>query len=113
MATFATDTFTGTDGTDLLSHESDSGGTWAKVTGNPGTFLLAGNAAANTATTTLAAYRLSGSPASADYDVQADITFSNYSNSNVGVTGRTSSTDNTYYWATWTGNLKWELYKCV
>lgn len=75
MSAFATDNFTGTDGTNLSSHTSDSGGTWSYLVAQ--TFLeIKGNKLiANNSTTGISASAaISHTPPSADYDVEADFT---------------------------------------
>lgn len=68
MAQFASDAFTGTDGTDLLTYSAS----WAKPTGATGNSRLASNRLRQT-NSTAAWYYHSGTPASADYSVNVDV----------------------------------------
>jgi hypothetical protein len=83
MTTFLTDNFAGTDATLLSAHTSDSGASWATITGwngqtAPVTAQIIANAlratTAGSASTSGAFYKSSATPGSADYSCQADFT---------------------------------------
>lgn len=71
MATFVSDTFTGSDGTQLTSHTGEAGATWTLATGGADKLALASNrlSCAGTGYSEALAYA-SGAPATAEYDVQ-------------------------------------------
>lgn len=69
----ANDTFTEAADTDLALHTSDSGHTWTKEQGNVLTVNAAGDYLHNAAPTNTSRYYSSVVPASAEYDVQADV----------------------------------------
>lgn len=66
------DTFTGSDGTDLTAHTGEVGATWAKVTGVTGVFKITSNKAKGDSGP-LSAYYASGTADTNEYDVEADI----------------------------------------
>lgn len=109
MATFASDAFGGTEGTELSAYDAS----WTRVLDNPGGAEIAGgrlraNALSNTA------YYHSATPPSADYPVQATIYAATVvSNGNAGVVGRASSSANTFYYGRANGTSGWQLYKRV
>ena len=110
MSIAVNDSFTDTAGTALESHTGETGATWAKnTTYNTGAAVITnanrvrGNAAANTV------YYASGSPGSADYDVEADLYVASLTNS-VGVMGRLSTSAATYYNFTYSAtSSQWQL----
>jgi hypothetical protein len=69
---FASDTFTGSDGTDLTSHTGEVGATWAKVTGITGVFKITSNKAKGDSAG-LSLYYASGTPDTNEYDIEADM----------------------------------------
>jgi len=69
-ATFVSDSFTDTDTTDLTAHTGETGATWSKVTG---VIKIMSNRAKGDSGVE-SAYVASGSPATAEYDVQGNIT---------------------------------------
>jgi lysophospholipase L1-like esterase len=119
-ATFVQDSFTGTGGTLLENHTGETGATWAK---NPaaltGSMALTSTGALrdNTSVQNDSYYYASGTPASADYSVQADFTLQAVptgTTPNFGVQGREDPTAETFYWALYNySSTKWELYKRV
>ena len=108
---FVSDTFTDSDGTSVTSHTGETGATW---TNHPsytnGAKIQNNRAHGNNDYRVLYA---SGSPASADYDVEAvvrKVTGLNHA----GVVGRCSTSTNTYYAAVWeNAGPWWRLYKLV
>jgi hypothetical protein len=110
MSVFASDTFTGTDSTDLTAHTGEVGATWAKVTGVTGVFKLTSNRVKGDSGGR-SLYYASGTPASAEYDVEADL----YQISGVdeaGLCGRMETGAATYYRVNWVNN-QWQLWKVV
>lgn len=92
MAQFASDSFAGTEGQELAAYS----GSWAKVTGLTGAFEIV-SGLIRASSTTSPCYYHSGSPASADYSVSADIYKPSTSADVIGVTARTSTGANTMY----------------
>lgn len=101
------DSFTGTNGTQLASHATDTGNVWTLRTGN--LEIQSNKLVSNTHPSigTLSALV----PASADYDVSVDVTITNAQNA-IGVTGRHSTSDTTFYHFRWLNN-NYELYLFV
>jgi hypothetical protein len=98
MAQFGSDTFTGTQFTELSAYS----GVWSKHTGYTGNLILGsggtyliGNDAVNQGS-----YQHSGTPASADYEVSADVTLRAGTTTprQAGVCARMQSGANTMYW---------------
>ena len=88
--TFVRDTMTGSDGTDLTAHTGETGATWAKVASTTGSIKLTSNRCKGDSGV-VSLYYASGDPASAEYDVEADL----YKVSNTdyaGIGGRVSTT---------------------
>lgn len=112
MAQFASDAFTGTEG-DLLSTYSAN---WTLHTSYTGTAEIASSRVRQTSTTTTAYYH-SGTPATADYSVSADLFMkdTNGGDGAVGVIGRVDTAANTLYMARYNGGATdgWQLYKAV
>lgn len=109
-STFANDTFTGSDGTLLTAHTSDSGHSWTLGTGSTGNGALSLNQLKDNAGNGPVLYS-SAVPASADYDVEAQVT----GTSDVcGPAGRISTSANTLYFVIWVnGSSQWRLRKRV
>lgn len=104
----ANDTFTEAADTSLVSHTSDSGHTWTKDFGNVLTVIAAGDYIANTAPTNSSRYSLGVTPASAEYDVQADVVSTiEWSG---GVLGRIDTAADDRYTAVYENSL-WKLWK--
>ena len=112
MAQFATDAFTGTEGALLSTYSAN----WALHPSYSGTAEIASNRARGT-TTTSSLYYNSGTPASADYSVSADLFFkeANGSDAYTSVVGRVNTSANTFYMARYAGgtNDGWQLYKAI
>ena len=93
MAQFASDTFAGTEGTELSAYNS----AWTKVTGVSGSAEIA-SGRLRASSTTSPAYYHSGSPASADYTVSADAYYPPGGGTGAAwVVGRVSTSANTLY----------------
>ena len=113
MAAFTTDTFTDTAGVLLENHTGETGATWTK---NPA--FGTGSAAISNANrvrgnATNGVYYASGTPASADYDVEADLTVLS-GVSSAGIAGRMSVAAATYYLFDYEfGTSQWKLYTVV
>lgn len=104
----ASDTFTEAADTDLAVHTSDSGHTWTKYFGNVLTVLAASDYLYNAAPTNSSRYKSSVTPASAEYDVQADIRAD--INWSFGVSGRIDDAVSDEYFAAYENSL-WKLWK--
>jgi len=76
---FAFDTESGPAGTLAQDHPLTGGGSWTKDPGSTGDMVLTAHGTSRT-TTGLAVYLASGTPASADYDVEEDVYFGTVSN---------------------------------
>lgn len=112
MAQFASDSFTGTSGTELHTYS----GSWVKHgSSGTGTFNISNaNRCRKSNDSNEAMYYHTGTPASADYTVSADIVHIDESLSGTGVVGRVDTGANTFYMAryyTVTGG--WELHKRI
>lgn len=107
---FANDTFTGSDGTTLQSHTSDSSHTWTKQTGSD--MQLNTNTVYNT-NFTLTGYYSSAVPAGVDYDVVGTVKVATSSKNSCGVLGRMSTSATTFYSARYKSNPRWELNKYI
>ena len=106
----ANDTFTEASDTSLVSHTSDSGHTWSKHFGNVLTVYAAGDYLYNASPSNASRYKCSVTPASADYDVQADIVSAfDWAD---GVSGRISNSDSDEYYV-WFESGTWKLNKRV
>jgi lysophospholipase L1-like esterase len=110
MPIITSDTFTDTPNTLLESHTGSTGATWTK---NPA--FSTGSAAISSASrlrgnATNAVYYSSGSPSSADYDVEADFYVASPSGA-AGITLRMSASLATYYLLDYEGpSSAWHLY---
>src|SRR5579884_327849 len=113
MAAFTTDTFTDTAGTLLENHTGETGATWTK---NPS--FGTGSAAISNANrlrgnATNGIYYSSGTPAAADYDVEADLVVQS-ATSATGIAGRMSVSAATYYLFDYeSASGQWKLYTVV
>lgn len=104
----ANDTFTAGADQSLVDHTSDSGHTWTKDFGNVLTVNAAGDYISNTAPTNSSRYSLGVTPASAEYDVQADVVSTiEWSG---GVVGRIDEVASDRYTAVYE-NSDWKLVK--
>lgn len=111
MAIFGQDAFTDTNGTLLTSHVPDVGGSWTLHTGTAGQ-IQSNRACASTAPSI---HYNGGSPASAEYDVQADLfCIDNVPDEEWEIIGRVDTGAQTYYMVHYyNGTDTWDLYKCV
>lgn len=113
MADFVTDTFSGEgSNVSITSHVGETGATWTMAVGYSAVPLLL-SASSNLkggASGGSAAYA-SGVPASAEYDIEADIV---PGTSAVGIIGRVSTSTNTFYMASISSDgATMRLYKCL
>lgn len=112
MAQFASDAFGGTEGTELSAYSAS----WTRHTSYTGNMEIASGLIRQTSSTT-SAYHHSGTPASADYSVSADLFMkeTNGGLSSTGVIGRVDTAANTFYMARYAGDAidGWQLYKAV
>lgn len=111
---FVNDTFTGADGTILQSRAGETGATWTKhPLGDANDATLVSNALKVPASNSM--YYTSGTPATAEYDVEAlIIVLSNNAGSGHGICGRMDTAASTFYMARVNmsnGNV--ELYKRI
>jgi hypothetical protein len=101
MSTFLSDTFTGSDGTDLSAHAGETGATWTKhgsVSG--GALVISNNRIRGTVNDAEVLYYASGTPATADYTVTAVVNLVSQvaeANQAVAVAGRTDTAAKTFY----------------
>jgi hypothetical protein len=113
---FVSDTFTGSDSTALTSHTGEIGGTWTRHTSYATTVPnIQGNRLApnDAGSGNLVAYA-SGTPASADYHVQADYWFTGTAAIGCAVAGRIDTAANTFYMVRFsTSTSNFELFKCI
>lgn len=113
MPTFTADTFTDAAATLLENHAGATGATWTKNAAFP-----TGSAAVTAAgrlrgNATNAVYYASGVPASADYDVEADV-FVASNAAAAGLVARMSTSAATYYLLDYeVGSASWKLYAVV
>lgn len=109
MAQFASDSFTGTDGTTLQVYNP----AWTKHPSYSDNIVLDTNRARLFQTGASSAYYHSATPASADYSVSIDVYVKAYSpNLNlVGVIGRASTSVNTFYHAWHSISQGWQLFR--
>lgn len=113
---FVVDSFTDADGTALASHTGETGATWTKHASYTGTYSIQSNRAYAGSGT--GAYYASGTPASAEYDVQATVVVVTLTDNNQSICARIATGANTLYMARHNRaaggtNNAWELYKIV
>ncbi len=114
-APFVNDTFTDTTSTLLENHTGETGATWTE---HP-SFASIGSIVIDSAnrargTGGLNLYYASGTPATADYDVQATVTSVQPYSDSTGVAGRMSSTAVTMYWFGYDNpTSQYQLYRFV
>lgn len=100
MAIFVNDTFTDVPTLVLDSHVGETGATWTAHPVNGGVPIISNaNRIVKTGTLLLANPYASGSPANADYEVQATLVFFTDEGNVVGITGREDISADTYYYA--------------
>lgn len=112
MSQFCKDSFTDTAGTALSAHTGEVGATWTAVPTFSGAAVInpSGDCRGNGAN---ALWYESGLPASADYDVEADVYVASIVNQ-AGILGRVSTTAATYYLLYYdAGAAVWRLYVVV
>jgi lysophospholipase L1-like esterase len=114
MSLFTSDTFTDTTGTLLENHTGETGAVWTK---NPA--FSTGSAAITSAgrlrgnSGGFAIYYSSAAPASADYDVEADLYVASTADT-TGILGRQSTSAVTYYLFDYEfSSAQWKLYTVV
>jgi lysophospholipase L1-like esterase len=115
QSTFVNDTFTDTNGVAITSHTAEQGGPWVVQSGYvPGTPSAIQNNRLYSPTGS-GVYHASGTPPTADYYVEATLTWvSTVSLENIGVAGRMAAAANTLYFARWSGSVNsWQLFKTV
>lgn len=111
MAQFASDSFSGTDGTLLSTYSAN----WVKHSSSgAGTLLIYSDRARKNEGGDEALYYHSGTPGGADYSVTSIITCVSSASGNPGVCGRINTAANTFYMARYdTASGGWQLYKRV
>lgn len=114
MATFAQDLFADGTNTAIASHTPDVGGSWVRPSYETATIIISdANRVRANSSSAATAYN-NGSPASAEYDVQADIITLSVTNGRADVAGRLDTAAQTYYLGGFNGNGdNWQLFKCV
>lgn len=96
MATFVIDTFSGeAAGTDLSAHTGEAGTTWTALSGE--IRIAASGRCYNVHSAGHSYYRASGSPATAEYDVELDVIGVTTLTVSVGVAGRIDDVSNLYF----------------
>lgn len=114
MATFLNDTFTDTASTALASHTGETGATWTEHTSyGTGDAVISNANRCRCTTTNLTSYHASGSPAAADYDVEAVLRrITNLGH--MGVAGRIDTSANTMYVFQYnSGSTEWRILEIV
>lgn len=111
MANIAADTFTGTDGTGIVSHDAN----WAAVTGYSDNAAIYSNRLRKSSGSTTAVYRYNVAPSSADYAVSSEFYVAGTTDTtyNAGVIARASSSQTTMYMARWRNGTGFQLFKFV
>jgi hypothetical protein len=112
VATFVSDSFTDTSGTALASHTGETGATWAKNSAYAGDLVISNaNRCRHVDDTSNAGYYASGTPANADYEVQAIIRFLTDTGAGIGAAGRMSTSANTMYFVDYETNASDTLHR--
>lgn len=96
MAVFVQDTFTDTAGVTLASHTGELGATWAKGSPAPNNAVITSAGRVRMGGATSGYYYASGTPASAEYDVECDLYVASKSGQH-GIAGRLSTSADTCY----------------
>lgn len=115
MAQFASDAFGGTEGTTLSTYNAD----WQKPAAYSGSAEIASGRVRASATATIASYYHTGTPASANYSVSADLVFKTASSAGYGYAGVVGRLDTSgtptpdQYRLRWAGGTvdKWQFYE--
>ena len=112
---FVSDTFTDTSGTNLEDHTGEVGATWTEHPSYTSGVQKISDANRLRGNTGIAAHYASGSPATAEYDVTADlIQRSAMASGYSGICGRMATAENTMYRGGYqTTSTKWTLAKIV
>lgn len=112
---FVNDTFTDVVGTILASHTGETGATWTNHPSYPNeTIIDSAGRIRNNYSGHGSAYYSSGVPFSADYIVQTDVTLLSSAGDYMGILGRMSMSNGTFYWFDYSNiRSKWELFKSV
>jgi hypothetical protein len=114
MTSFLLDNFTDTAGTNVVSHTSDSGHTWANNTAYSGVPNIASGTAALVLTSSSAGMVSSVTPPAADYSVTGVVKCVTVRTGEiVGVIGRSSTTAKTFYKAIYTQGTGFQLFSVV
>lgn len=105
MAEFVNDTFTDSDGTNLENHTGETGADWSVHPASSGGPLeiWSNDVRESNGTAFWPTYIASGTPASADYDVEASVKVgdSDAPGGRIRIAGRMDSTDDTHYSILW------------
>ena len=106
MSQFVNDTFTDTAGTTLASHTGETGATWTEYGETGGAVAISAAGRAYPSVAAPSAYYASGAPATAEYDVEADlyIAANPAGFCNTWLAARADSTNNNWYMAGYTAN---------
>lgn len=114
---FVLDTMTDSDGTALGSHTGETGATWTALTSPEYGHIWSNRLVASGSGSDgdLSRYKASGSPAGADYDVEADIILHNSISTLafVAISGRLIDVNNSYQADHYLGDGAWRLIKRV
>lgn len=117
MATFTSDSFTeGGSDVDLSAHTGEIGATWTEhASFTTGAITVdAANDRIYQSSAAASCYHSSGTPASADYYVEAELIHLSAADALIGVVGRVDTAANTMYIARYNeANTRWELRKFV
>jgi hypothetical protein len=116
MAVFVSDSFTDTTGTALGSHTGETGATWTKHPDYSGDAVISdANRVRSSSAGGVVIYYASGTPTSAEYDVEADLVVKDVVNAISGVQGRmnTVTGDNHYDFRYNYFSLQWSLHRYV
>src|SRR5687768_1953509 len=108
MATFVSDTFTDANGTLLSSHTGETGATWTLHASYGDRQRIQDNRAYVPASNS--SCHASGSPVSAEYDVQCDVRCVSNAGRH-GIAGRVATGANTMYLSDFTSGTGWRLFK--
>lgn len=115
-AQFVHDTFTDTDGDDVVAaHTGETGATWAKVSGVAGTMEITDANRARLTPAIGARLYASGTGATAEYDITAVFEVKSViASGNTGVCGRATTNSDTGYCVIYeVGNTQWEFWEVV
>jgi hypothetical protein len=114
---YVSDTFTGSDSTALTSHTGETGATWTRHTSYAAFTVpnIQGNRLApNDGGNNNCVVYASGTPGTADYQVQADFWYSGTKALGLSIVGRVDTAADTFYWFRHNPSTNnWELIKRV